>query len=96
LLVLHGHEPVWKASHLPERLLRADAAAPSVRPRSVRAPTADEAAFEAFVESLRTHQGNVSRAASALGITRARAYRLLEARPEFDIVGLRGDQPDGN
>ena len=97
LLVLHGHEPVWKASHLPERLLQVDGLWPSVRPRPARAPTDDEAAFEAFVEALRAHQGNVSRAASALGITRARAYRLLEARPQFDVGGLRSDQdPNGN
>jgi hypothetical protein len=31
----------------------------------------------------------VSQAALALGITRARAYRLLEARPDFAVQALR-------
>jgi hypothetical protein len=46
----------------------------------------------ALVEALRTNGGNVTRAASALGITRARAYRLMDARPQFDATGFRAEQ----
>jgi transcriptional regulator of acetoin/glycerol metabolism len=93
LLALHGHEQVWKTSHLPERFgSRLDALQASVKPRSVRTPTDDETAYTALVESLRAHGGNVTRAASALGITRARAYRLMDARPEFDALDPRPEQ----
>lgn len=95
-LAVHGHEATWKPSHLPERLQSsADATVESELPRPVRVPTDDEAAFEALVQSLRAHSGNVSRAASALGISRARAYRLLEARPHFDVGGLRLEPNQG-
>jgi sigma-54 dependent transcriptional regulator, acetoin dehydrogenase operon transcriptional activator AcoR len=93
LLALHGHQRAWRHSHLPERFqAESSGSAASVKPRSMRTPTDDEAAFSALVESLRAHRGNVTRAASALGITRARAYRLIEARPQFDAAGLRLEQ----
>jgi transcriptional regulator of acetoin/glycerol metabolism len=56
-----------------------------------RSPTSDEIAFDQLVTALRAARGNVSQAAVALGITRARAYRLLEARPGFDVQALRDE-----
>ena len=93
LLALHGHERVWKPSHLPDRFRSENGGSPaSIKPRSTRVPTGDEAAFTALVESLRAHGGNVTRAANAIGITRARAYRLMDARPQFDATDLRPEQ----
>ncbi len=91
LLAIHGHEPTLKRPMLPERMQGGPAGASSSRPQTGRAPTGDEAAFDQLVDSLRKHAGNISRAATALGISRARAYRLLEARPGFDIRTLRDD-----
>jgi transcriptional regulator with PAS, ATPase and Fis domain len=93
LAAIHGNEPVLKRSMLPERMLGGMAAGSSpARPSTpARAPAADDAAFEQLVGALRQHGGNITRAALALGITRSRAYRLLEARPEFDVRTIRDD-----
>ncbi len=98
LVALHGNAATWTRSMLPERMLAvphrpgAAVATPAARV-ALRVPVADAVAFERLVEALRQHGGNVSRAAAALGITRARAYRLLEARPGFDLDTLRdGDR----
>jgi two-component system, NtrC family, nitrogen regulation response regulator GlnG len=95
MVAMHRAEPTLKRSMLPERMA---AATPSMAPppdaRVERSPTADDAAFEQFLLALRTARGNVSRAAASLGISRARAYRLLEARPGFDVRSLRDeDEP---
>jgi transcriptional regulator with PAS, ATPase and Fis domain len=96
LLAVHGHE-LLKRSMLPERMLgvQSGAAHAKARPPTsatpARASTADDASFEQLVEALRNYAGNVSRAAQSIGISRARAYRLLEARPAFDVRSLRAD-----
>jgi transcriptional regulator with AAA-type ATPase domain len=96
LLALYAHEATWKASHLPERFqsLHLKSTASSLLGGSY-APTDDELAFDALVQALRAHGGNVSRAASVLGISRGRAYRLLEARPGFDVSALRVESNGG-
>jgi transcriptional regulator with AAA-type ATPase domain len=95
LLGVHGHEPVLKKAHLPEPLLpRARLASqPGIdrlesQKRTWR-KTDDESEFEALVAALRANAGSVGKASVALGITRARAYRLLAAHPEFSIGDLR-------
>jgi DNA-binding NtrC family response regulator len=55
-----------------------------------RRPTDDEAEFEALITALRSHGGSVGRAAGAVGISRYRAYRLLNARPDFSLEDVRG------
>ena len=93
LVAVHGHEPTLRRGMLPERMTAGDAGARSTPPKrpaaQARVPTDDEAAFEQLVGALRQCGGNVSRAAAALGISRARAYRLLDARPDFDVASLR-------
>jgi transcriptional regulator with PAS, ATPase and Fis domain len=89
LLALRGSLPVLRKAMLPNRIVhgcRMSAAPPAP---VVRAPTSDEAAFEQLVAALRKARGNVSQAAVALGITRSRAYRLLDARPGLDLRLLR-------
>jgi DNA-binding NtrC family response regulator len=94
LLAMHGTEPSLKRAMLPEPMAgggRGAVPPPKAPGGAARAPTADDAAFAQLVDALRAAQGNVSRAASAIGISRARAYRLLEARPEFDVRQIRDE-----
>lgn len=96
LLGMYGTEPVLIRAHLPERILTN---APTVanpgndssrlerthRQRSVT----DDTEFRKFVSALQAHNGNVARASVAIGITRAKAYRLLSARPDFSLEQFR-------
>jgi transcriptional regulator with PAS, ATPase and Fis domain len=101
LLGVHGHQPLLKRSHLPERILAQASgestgaeAAPGPSPRPWR-KTDDQAEFEALVAALRQQGGSVARAAAAIGVNRARAYRLLSAHPDFSLDELRGDKEGG-
>jgi transcriptional regulator with AAA-type ATPase domain len=86
LVAVHGQEATLQRSMLPDRMWK----------RVARADTSDDALFEQLVDALRQNRGNVARAAAALGISRARARRLLDARPEFDVRALRDDKDSGN
>jgi two-component system response regulator FlrC len=94
LLVLHGHEVLLRRSHLPEQILnRPTASEPAVAPigsvgsgpvaASANKPESHRARRERelslLTEALRSHNGSVARAAAAVGISRQRAYRLMEA-----------------
>ena len=50
----------------------------------------DDEDFARLLVALRSQGGNVSRAAGAIGISRQRAYRLMQAHPEVNLPGLRG------
>ena len=92
IVAMHGAERALKRSMLPERFTGAAPSASVTPPEAsaaARASTTDDAAFEQLVSALRSAGGNVSRAAASLGISRARAYRLLDARPGFDVRSLR-------
>jgi transcriptional regulator with PAS, ATPase and Fis domain len=100
LLVIHGQEPILTEGHLPSRLrdgIRRGRApnVPSTENRSEgrREPPSqlerDELDFERLIQALRAHLGNVSRAAAVVGISRQRAYRLMQARPDLDLETLR-------
>jgi transcriptional regulator with PAS, ATPase and Fis domain len=94
LVAMHGTEPTLKRAMLPELVTgaRSSAAAPAKEASDAgRASTTDEAAFDELLAALRAAHGNVSRAAAALGISRARAYRLIEARPGFDVRQIRDE-----
>ena len=104
LLVLHGHEELLRRSYLPEHILNppakgepvpapvaqvgsgAVAAAPN-SPQSHRARRERELFL--LTEALRAHKGSVARAAAAVGISRQRAYRLMEVSG----AGGAGDDP---
>jgi transcriptional regulator with PAS, ATPase and Fis domain len=101
LLLTYGHEPLLKRSHLPEAMVSngkpargEGSAAPSDRGRApngaLRRPINDEAEWAALVAALRAHGNRVAKAAEVIGVSRARAYRLLAAHPEFALDG-----PDG-
>jgi transcriptional regulator with PAS, ATPase and Fis domain len=80
MIAVHGGAPVLKRSHLPERFQgagRAPGADSGQRqPRTEQPPTAQE-----FLVVLAANGGNVSHAAHAAGISRAKAYRLLQKSP---------------
>jgi transcriptional regulator of acetoin/glycerol metabolism len=90
LVAVHGGE-LLKRSMLPERMRTHEVtgAPPARTSAPARKPTDDDEAFASLVAGLRAHGGNLTKAAAALGLTRARAYRLLEARPEFDLGSIR-------
>lgn len=76
-------------------------AAPADRPTIQSAPDADQTHFErlgqayreqelqALRAALRDHGGNVSDAARALGVSRQKVYRLIEADPTLDLDAFR-------
>jgi len=100
LVGVYGTEATLKKAHLPERMLRpptntsdpkasgpiadSDGTAGDSRKRAWR-KTDDEAEFEALVHALRIHNGSVAKAAAAIGVSRARAYRVLSAHPDFSV-----------
>ncbi len=95
LVSVNSHELILRQRYLPERFpgrghgheTSEDEAnnRPSEPARRDWRPTNDERDFEALVSSLGKHDGRVARAASAIGISRARAYRLLAAHPEYSL-----------
>lgn len=97
MVVLHGSEPVLRASHLPPRVSArsVDAPAVDVAPASSQGSRAQQAAahrqrdLRRLVSALRETRGNVSKAADALHMPRSRAYRLLEAERDLDLASLR-------
>jgi transcriptional regulator with PAS, ATPase and Fis domain len=87
LLVLHGHEPLLKLDHLPERVRDpVEAEAKSHRPGAL---SKDELDLSQLIAQLRRHKGNLARAAAEIGISRQRAYRLMENRG--DLEAFRAD-----
>jgi transcriptional regulator of acetoin/glycerol metabolism len=103
LMVLHGGESTWRASYLPERI--GDPSAPRAvdavlaRPlpgppvSAVKAGPMEPVELPALVAALRASGGNVARAAAMLGITRQRAYRLMEGKA-VDLEALRNQEPE--
>jgi transcriptional regulator with PAS, ATPase and Fis domain len=96
LLALHETETTLRAHHLPERIGQGVAAAEprrtAVAPSSSGAPSgaagAEPVQLPALVVALRASAGNVARAAAILGISRQRAYRLMEGQA-IDLEAMR-------
>jgi transcriptional regulator with PAS, ATPase and Fis domain len=93
---LYGPKDPLRKAYLPESMLPS-AAEPSRSPdaassRDVSGPvtprarkkTDDESEFEKLVAALHMC-GTVAKAAAEIGVSRARAYRLLSAHPEFSL-----------
>jgi transcriptional regulator of aromatic amino acid metabolism len=84
LIALHGDQKTLLRTMLPRRMLEPAATAIAARALSPNvSPTPD---LETLLSVLREHDGNVSRAAAALGISRQKAYRLMEAAPRPDAA----------
>ena len=85
-----------KRSLLPARMLEAagrigepSGGPAETVPRAPRTPIPDDMAFAELVEALRSHAGNLTKAAAHVGLSRGRAYRLLEAQPDFELSSVR-------
>jgi transcriptional regulator of acetoin/glycerol metabolism len=92
LAVLHGAQATIHCRELPERMRQAHAQQFDPGDAATSAATSAEPAaqeLDRFLAALRAHKGNVTRAARAAGISRMRAYRLMNANPEVDVTALR-------
>jgi two-component system response regulator HydG len=92
LLALHSGESTLRAEHLPDRIgagasRKSGTSAPAA-PAPPAATPAEPLELPALVVALRTAGGNVARASAMLGITRQRAYRLMEGQA-VDLEALR-------
>jgi DNA-binding NtrC family response regulator len=104
LLVLHAGETTWKAAYLPARIgdlagprtsaTMTETAQPLPGPlaSAAKAGPVEPVELPALVTALRASGGNVARAASILGISRQRAYRLMEGQA-VDLEALRKQEP---
>jgi transcriptional regulator of acetoin/glycerol metabolism len=95
VLVLYAAETTLTVEHLPERMLehvRGSAPPRRSEPRQAApspvAPPVEAIGLPALIVALRASRGNVARASAMLGITRQRAYRLMEAA-SVDLEALR-------
>jgi DNA-binding NtrC family response regulator len=86
LAVLHGDASVLRTKHLPSRVV---AAGNVSRMELATSAAAQRPELDRFVDALRCNHGNVSRAARDAGISRMRAYRLMNANPELDVDAFR-------
>jgi DNA-binding NtrC family response regulator len=102
LVVLHGHQSLLGAQHLPARIgLQAvpmPVAGKTVSKTSARGEAApagpapgEPVELTALLGALRAAGGNVARASAMLGITRQRAYRLMESHA-VDLEALRSEE----
>jgi transcriptional regulator with PAS, ATPase and Fis domain len=98
LLVLHPNDSLLRAEHLPARIglpaTETSVATPigKVSARTETARTSVEAVeLPTLLSALRAAGGNVARAAAMLGITRQRAYRLMESHA-VDLEAIRGEE----
>jgi transcriptional regulator with PAS, ATPase and Fis domain len=57
--------------------------------RRARRATDDDTEFDALIEALREADGSVAKAAAIVGVSRARAYRLIAAHPDFSLEEVR-------
>lgn len=100
LIALHGTETTLRGYHLPARIGEGATATPGdssgLGPAAPRRATAAAAPPEpvqlpALIAALRGSGGVVARAAAMLGISRQRAYRLMEEQA-VDLDAIRGEQ----
>jgi transcriptional regulator with PAS, ATPase and Fis domain len=90
LAALHGPDTTIHRHDLHERVRLPDAAlAGGHSVPAAPEPAAQE--LDRFLAALREHKGNVTKSAQAAGISRMRAYRLMNANPELDVEALRRD-----
>ncbi|HKY35030.1 MAG TPA: sigma 54-interacting transcriptional regulator [Polyangiaceae bacterium] len=88
LLAVHGHEAVLKHEHLPPELAREPAPSEPVEGGPLR--DRREHDLSALKRALRSNGGNISAAASVLGISRQRIYRLLDGQSVETLLKKAG------
>jgi two-component system repressor protein LuxO len=97
LIAVHGPAATLTAQNLPERMTEAQvkAASPAGQPEPPARspdghPPGEPVQLPALIAALRACGGNVARAAAVLGISRQRAYRLMEGQG-VDIETIRSE-----
>jgi transcriptional regulator of acetoin/glycerol metabolism len=88
LAVLHGRQPLLRRTHLPGHLLNDPAREAAAHDVTSAEPQLGPE-YESLAASLRLFHGNVARAAEAVGISRQRAYRLMETSAELRPARFR-------
>jgi two-component system, response regulator FlrC len=94
IVALHGTETTLRAHHLPERIGQEATGSPpagAAAPATAAAVSAEPVQLPALLVALRASGGNVARAAAILGISRQRAYRLMEGQA-VDLDSIRGPE----
>jgi two-component system response regulator FlrC len=94
ILALHSTETTLRAHHLPERIgQEATGSSPAgvAAPGTAAAVSAEPVQLPALLVALRASGGNVARAAAILGISRQRAYRLMDGQA-VDLEGIRAPE----
>jgi DNA-binding NtrC family response regulator len=77
LLALHGLEPLFRRSHLPDMLRGQGSVSDPTVEAAISPKRRNARDVEKFSVALEEAGGNVRRAAAATGISRQRAYRLI-------------------
>jgi transcriptional regulator of acetoin/glycerol metabolism len=91
IVALHSTETTLRAHHLPDRIGQEVTVSPPTgapAPAPVATASAEPVQLPALLVALRASGGNVARAAAILGISRQRAYRLMEGQA-IDLEGIR-------
>jgi transcriptional regulator of acetoin/glycerol metabolism len=81
LLAIHAAEGVLRREHLPAAMLEA-----SLPPQRRQLPKT-QCELQRLARALKASRGNVSRATASVGMSRARAYRLIAGEPIATFVG---------
>jgi len=92
IVALQGGEATLRAHHLPDRIGQEAAGSSPGGPVAqavTAAVPAEPVQLPALLVALRASGGNVARAAAILGISRQRAYRLMEGQA-VDLESIRG------
>jgi len=96
LVALHPDATVFDIDALPAELAAEGSANASPPPAAVVADAGDadsDLQPAVFLAALRENRGNVKRTATALGISRGRAYRLLQKHGAVDLDDIRQAEP---
>jgi transcriptional regulator of acetoin/glycerol metabolism len=96
LLVLHPGDSLLRAKHVPARIgmPAAEASAAGLVGKGNARPahtSVEPVELPTLLSALRAAGGNVARAAAMLGITRQRAYRMMEGHA-VDLEAIRGHE----
>lgn len=91
LLTLHGHEPVLRRAMVDEVLTAARSISPPPASPRRRSGDDDRDDLQKLADAFAKH-GNLSRAAQEAGISRQRAYRLLDGQPAQSLLLKRDDE----
>jgi transcriptional regulator with AAA-type ATPase domain len=96
LLAVHGSEPVLKRSFLPAELLALVPASESIPPPAASSGDRRHHDLQRLALALKENGGSVATAASALGFSRYRAYRLLDGRDVAEFIASQAGVADAD